>query len=157
MMPRSELCPRMRQERIIYADKNSIRKGWFSNASFTTGLKTLPTFRPDALVFFRAKKNSMLFTETSAKNGTNVEEAFHSSVRGNCTLCMSPVHSCIRGHLYSMCHVSVNDFRNDTEFIHKGVTQETSSLQIHGIAETWHYSLMIMLQTLVYLQPNHLV
>ena len=27
----------------------------FSNTSFTTGLKTLPTFRPDALVFFRAK------------------------------------------------------------------------------------------------------
>ena len=25
-------------------------KGWFSNTSFTTGLKTLPTFRPDALV-----------------------------------------------------------------------------------------------------------
>ena len=30
-------------------------KGWFSNTSFTTGLKTLPTFQPDALVFFRAK------------------------------------------------------------------------------------------------------
>ena len=29
-------------------------RGWFSNTSFTTGLKTLPTFRPDALVFFRA-------------------------------------------------------------------------------------------------------
>ena len=33
---------------------SGIRKGWFSNTSFTTGLKTLPTFRPDALVFFRA-------------------------------------------------------------------------------------------------------
>ena len=33
-----------------------IRKGWFSNTSFKTGLKTLPTFRPDALVFFRAKR-----------------------------------------------------------------------------------------------------
>ena len=47
-----------------------IRKGWFTNTSFTTGLKTLPMsasvgkvfnpvgrmFRPDALVFFRAKK-----------------------------------------------------------------------------------------------------
>ena len=33
------------------------RKGWFSNTSFTTGLKTLLTFRPDALVFFRAKIN----------------------------------------------------------------------------------------------------
>ena len=32
-----------------------IRKGWFSNTSFTTGLKTLLTFRPDALVFFRVK------------------------------------------------------------------------------------------------------
>ena len=30
-----------------------VRKGWFSNTSFTTGLKTLPTLRPDALVFFR--------------------------------------------------------------------------------------------------------
>ena len=29
-------------------------KGWFSNTSFTTGLKTLPMFLPDALVFFRA-------------------------------------------------------------------------------------------------------
>ena len=27
----------------------------FSNTSFKTGLKTLPTFRPDALAFFRAK------------------------------------------------------------------------------------------------------
>ena len=25
-----------------------IRKGWFSNTSFTTGLKTLPAFRTDA-------------------------------------------------------------------------------------------------------------
>ena len=25
-------------------------RGWLSNTSFTTGLKTLPTFRPDALV-----------------------------------------------------------------------------------------------------------
>ena len=33
----------------------SFRKGWFSNNSFTTGLKTLPMFRSDALVFFRAK------------------------------------------------------------------------------------------------------
>ena len=31
------------------------RKSWFSNTSFTTGLKTLQTFRPDALIFFRAK------------------------------------------------------------------------------------------------------
>ena len=33
----------------------ALRKGWFSNTSFTIGLKTLPTFQPDALVFFRAK------------------------------------------------------------------------------------------------------
>ena len=33
----------------------ALERGWFSNTSFTTGLKTLPTFRPDALVFFRAK------------------------------------------------------------------------------------------------------
>ena len=36
-------------------DNILVRKGWFSNTSFTTGLKSLPTFRPDALVFFRAK------------------------------------------------------------------------------------------------------
>ena len=36
--------------------EKGLRKGWFSNTSFTTGLKTLPMFRPDALVFFRAKK-----------------------------------------------------------------------------------------------------
>ena len=32
--------------------KPAFRKGWFSNTSFTTGLKTLPTCRPDTLVFF---------------------------------------------------------------------------------------------------------
>ena len=35
---------------IAIADKQKFvehrRKGWFSNTSFTTGLKTLPTFRP---------------------------------------------------------------------------------------------------------------
>ena len=44
----------------IYAGMNEVRasqlaqaseRGWFSNISFTTGLKTLPTFRPDALIF----------------------------------------------------------------------------------------------------------
>ena len=40
-----------------------IRKGWFSNTSFTTGLKTLPTFRPDALGFFRAKMKLDLRSE----------------------------------------------------------------------------------------------
>ena len=39
----------------VQSISQGIRKGWFSNTSFTTGLKTLPTFRPDALVFFRAK------------------------------------------------------------------------------------------------------
>ena len=40
----------------VHFDQHGIQKGgWFSNTSFTTGLKTLPTFRPDALVFFRAK------------------------------------------------------------------------------------------------------
>ena len=39
----------------IWCPVTGVRKGWFSNTSFTTGLKTLPTFRPDALVFFRAK------------------------------------------------------------------------------------------------------
>ena len=33
---------------------HGVRKGWFSNTSFITGLKTLLTFRPDALVFSRA-------------------------------------------------------------------------------------------------------
>ena len=51
-----------------------IRKGWFSNASFTTGLKTLPTFRPDALVFFRAKK------QTRA-SGRNVGKVFNPVVK----------------------------------------------------------------------------
>ena len=46
------------------------RKGWFSNTSFTTGLKTLPMFRPDALVFFRAKKTR---EETSARFSTCCE------------------------------------------------------------------------------------
>ena len=45
-----------------------IRKGWFSNISFTTGLKTLPTFRPDALVLFRA-------------SGRNVGKVFNPVVK----------------------------------------------------------------------------
>ena len=34
-------------------------RGWFSNTSFTTGLKTLPTFRPDALVETSAKFSTL--------------------------------------------------------------------------------------------------
>ena len=49
-----------------------LRKGWFSNTSFTTGLKTLPTFQPDALVFFRAK------TRASARN---VGKVFNTVVK----------------------------------------------------------------------------
>ena len=41
---------------------SDIRKGWFSNTSFTTGLKTLPTFRPDTLVFFKAKNEGLLLS-----------------------------------------------------------------------------------------------
>ena len=48
-------------------------KGWFSNTSFTTGLKTLPTFRPDALVFFRAKK--------TRASGRNVGKVFNPVVK----------------------------------------------------------------------------
>ena len=51
----------------------SIRKGWFSNTSFTTGLKTLPTFRPNALVFFRAKK--------TRASGRNVGKVFNPVVK----------------------------------------------------------------------------
>ena len=36
-------------------EEEMVRKGWFSNTRFTTGLKTLLTFRPDALVFLRVK------------------------------------------------------------------------------------------------------
>ena len=53
-----------------------IRKGWFSNTSFTTGLKTLPTFRPDALVFFRAK----MLKKTRA-SGRNVGKVFNPVVK----------------------------------------------------------------------------
>ena len=45
---------------------NRIIKGWFSNTSFTTGSTTLPTFRPDALVFFRAKIFALKKTRASA-------------------------------------------------------------------------------------------
>ena len=52
-----------------------IRKGWFSNTSFTTGLKTLPTFRPDALVFFRAKMKK------TRASGQNVGKVFNPVVK----------------------------------------------------------------------------
>ena len=52
---------------------SGIRKGWFSNTSFTTGLKTLPTFRPDALVFFRAKM--------TRASGRNVGKVFNPVVK----------------------------------------------------------------------------
>ena len=54
------------------------RKGWFSNTSFTTGLKTLPTFRPDALVFFRAKIFALKKTRAS---GRNVGKVFNPVVK----------------------------------------------------------------------------
>ena len=50
-----------------------IRKGWFSNTSFTTGLKTLPTFRPDALVIFALKK--------TRASGRNVGKVFNPVVK----------------------------------------------------------------------------
>ena len=49
------------------------RKGWFSNTSFTTWLKTLLVFRPDALVFFRAKK--------TRASGRNVGKVFNPVVK----------------------------------------------------------------------------
>ena len=53
--------------------------GWFSNTSFTTGLKTLPTFRPDALVFFRAK---MIFAlKKTRASGRNVGKVFNPVVK----------------------------------------------------------------------------
>ena len=51
----------------------TFRKGWFSNTSFTTGLKTLPTFRPDALVFFALKK--------TRASGRNVGKVFNPVVK----------------------------------------------------------------------------
>ena len=51
-------------------------KGWFSNTSFTTGLKTLPTFRPDALVFFRAKMQ-----KKTRASGRNVGKVFNPVVK----------------------------------------------------------------------------
>ena len=56
------------------------RKGWFSNTSFTTGLKTLPTFRPDALVFFRAKMPFFALKKTRA-SGRNVGKVFNPVVK----------------------------------------------------------------------------
>ena len=50
-----------------------VRKGWFSNTSFTTGLKTLPTFRPDALVFFALKK--------TRASGRNIGKVFNPVVK----------------------------------------------------------------------------
>ena len=54
--------------------------GWFSNTSFTTGLKTLPTFRPDALVFFRAKRAIFALKKTRA-SGRNVGKVFNPVVK----------------------------------------------------------------------------
>ena len=59
---------------------SGIRKGWFSNTSFTTGLKTLPTFRPDALVFFRAKMSDDALKKTRA-SGRNVGKVFNPVVK----------------------------------------------------------------------------
>ena len=54
-----------------------MKKGWFSNTSFTTGLKTLPTFRPDALVFFRAK----MTLKKARASGRNVGKVFNPVVK----------------------------------------------------------------------------
>ena len=62
-----QICPKKTNVHVVWERfKHTslqclIRKGWFSNTSFTTGLKTLPTFRPDALVFFRAKNVGKVF------------------------------------------------------------------------------------------------
>ena len=60
-----------------------MRKGWFSNTSFTTGLKTLPTFRPDALVFFRAKKtrDQIFALKKTRASGRNVGKVFNPVVK----------------------------------------------------------------------------
>ena len=54
------------------------KKGWFSNTSFTTGLKTLPTFPPDALVFFRAK---IFVLKKTRASGRNVGKVFNPVVK----------------------------------------------------------------------------
>ena len=51
------------------------RKGWFSNTSFTTGLKTLPTFRPDTLVFF------IFVLKKTRASGRNVGKVFNPVVK----------------------------------------------------------------------------
>ena len=63
-------CPTHNKLSEGFSAGSGIRKGWFSNTSFTTGLKPLPTFRPDALVFFRAKKTRAV-TLYSGMTGTD--------------------------------------------------------------------------------------
>ena len=52
-------------------------------------LRAVPTDEARAY----ADRNSMLFTETSAENGTNVQAAFHSFVRGYCAPYMHATHT----------------------------------------------------------------
>ena len=56
-------------------DHLGYRKGWFSNTTFTTGLKTLPYL---ALVFFRAKIFALKKTRAS---GRNVGKVFNPVVK----------------------------------------------------------------------------
>ena len=56
---------------LQYCSISEFRKGWFSNTSFTTGLKTLPTFRPDALVALKKTRAS----------GRNVGKVFNPVVK----------------------------------------------------------------------------
>ena len=51
---------------------------WFSNTSFTTGLKTLPTFRPDALVYVSGLIFALKKTRAS---GRNVGKVFNPVVK----------------------------------------------------------------------------
>jgi len=48
------------------------------NTSFKTGLKTLPTFQPDALAFFRAKiKKEKAEYHQARASGRNVGKVFN--------------------------------------------------------------------------------
>ena len=59
--------------------KWSVMSRTLANTSFTTGLKTLPSFRPDALVFFRAK---MIFAlKNTRASGRNDGKVFNPVVK----------------------------------------------------------------------------
>ena len=53
-----------------------MRKGWFSNTSFTIGLKTLPTFRPDPVVKLVLENQPFLMPEPAEKPSLQTSNGF---------------------------------------------------------------------------------